>query len=121
MQLASVHGVITDAAPYAIHYIKHVALGKVKRPSPVRLAECHYLVDQCIGKATQRVEHKAPPSSPLSWGDLLKSAEEKRVTEERRETSDLVEVAQDIVSAKVEEASPVEQPPLNEPGPGLTS
>jgi len=106
MQTATVHGIITDSAPLAILYISHVVRGKVKRPSPVRLQECHYIVDQCIGKATQRIEHKAPPSAPLSWGELMKSAQEKTTKEEGKETAELVAAAGEIVAGKTPQVAP---------------
>ena len=82
MQRATTSRIITDASPTAALYLKMVSLGKVKRPSPIRVEVCRYIVDQDIGRATQRIEHKAPPSAPLSYDDIVKSAEAKRRAED---------------------------------------
>ncbi len=84
--------IITDSAPFAMQYLSLVARGKVKRPSPARIDVCRFIVEQCIGRATQRIEHKAPPSAPLSYDELLMSAEKKRQAEDL----DLVHTAEEI-------------------------
>jgi hypothetical protein len=97
---------IAETSPEAMKYLKRVALGDVKRPGQLRVEVCRYIVDQDVGRATQRIEHKAPPSAPLSWGELMKSAQDKTAKEEGKETADLVAAAGDIVAGKDPQETP---------------
>jgi hypothetical protein len=97
---------IAETSPEAMKYLKRVALGDVKRPGQLRVEVCRYIVDQDVGRATQRIEHKAPPSAPLSWGELMKSAQEKTTKEEGKETAEIVATAGEIVAGKVPQVAP---------------
>jgi len=62
---AAAEAIIAESAPQAAGRIRDYAAGKIQLTS-AQLDACKYLVDQAIGRATQRQEISGDPAKPVT-------------------------------------------------------